>query len=270
MAVPDAMLPALIALAAAAGPLLFTSGTEAPLKTEQLALPARCSLCPPGKVSCSHYPSFTVKEVDLGDRGAELLAIVPRRAKGPPPSCRAERSPDELSVSGGAEPWEGYFEGARGRFVFFRSSDGSVGAHVFAVYDATDGHRILAAESVGPVKVEAKGARVGLAFVRRSLAPCSPLAGGERCWSRIKAELGVADPAPDCATAYREANETAAKVACEGDASPRCIEQELRLRPALPSVVPPVLEYEVELHDLSAAEPKAAPDAKVVACRPPE
>jgi len=250
-----AALTALVTLATAAGPLLFTSGVEPPQKSEQLTLPPKCALCAPGKVTCTWYPSYMVKEIDLGEIGADVLSIVPRAPKGPAPACKTERGPNDLSVSGGADPWVGYFEGARGRFAFFRSADARNGVLAFAVYDATDGRGVFKEEPIGPVKVEADGAKIGLSFIRRTLAPCSPLAGGDACWTRIRTELGVGDPPPDCATPYREANETAAKAACANTAAPapRCVEQELRLRPAVPAFVPPALEYEVQVRDLSAA-----------------
>jgi hypothetical protein len=38
----------------------------------------------------------------------------------------------------------------------------------------------------------------------------------------------------------------------------------------VPAVVPPVLEYEVEVRDLAAAEMKASAEKPVTSCRPPE
>lgn len=266
------MFAALSVLIATAVPVLFTSGTDAPLKTDRIELPPRCALCPPGRLTCAYYPAFMVKEVDLGEIGAEVLAIVPRAPKGPAPACNVARGAGELSVSGGASPWFGYFEGALGRFVFFRSADAPSGAVPFAVYDAVGGQRILVDEASGPVRLRARGAQVGISFVRLVLAPCSPLAGGEPCWRRIKEELGVGDPAPDCASAYRKANEASAEARCRDDAQagPRCVEQELRLRPAFSPVALPTLGYEVEVADLSSPVVRPAANAKVVSCRPSE
>lgn len=266
------MLAPLSFLVIAAGPILFTAGVEEPKKVERIDLPPQCAICPPGRVTCSRYAAFTVREVDLGDIGAELLAIAPHDPKKQPPACGRERMPGELSVTAGQETWCGYFEGARGNFAFFRSEEPRGGTRAFAAYDASTGQRVFTGEAVGPVSVRSHGERVAIGWLRRTLAPCSPLAGGDACWNRIKEELGVADPAPDCATSYREANEAAAKAACAeaGAGAPRCIEQELRLRPAVPAVVPPVLEYEVEVRDLAAPEMKAAPEKPVASCRPPE
>lgn len=261
------MLSALTPLLLVAGPLVFTTGTDDPKKVEQrqAALERGGRV---GKLTCATYADFTVKELDLGGLGAEVLAILPRDPKRPQVACAAERSAGELSVS--ADGWSGYFEGAAGRFAFFRSADARAGTFGFAAYDARTGQRVFADAAVGPVKVSARGGRVGLSWVKDVVAPCSPLAGGEACWSRIKAELGVADPAPDCAEAYRKANEAAAQEACKDDpqAGPRCVERELRLRPAFPPLLVPRLAYEVTVHDLGAAEVRPAAGGRVVSCEP--
>jgi hypothetical protein len=266
------MLSTLCLLVAAAGPLVFTSGTEAPQKVERVDLPPACAVCPPGRVTCSHYQGFMVREVDLGEMGAAALAIVPLPRKGPAPTCSRDRVPGELPVTGGAENFFGYFEGARGRFAFFRSEErDEEGRWSFAAFDASTGRRVLLGSALGEVRVTGRGPRVGLSFLQRSAAPCSPLVGGDACWQRIRAELGVGDPLPDCAAAYRAANEEAARGACEGEAPAvaRCVDQQLRLRPAYPALVPPALDHEVDYVDLSAAELRPATGARVLGCRPP-
>jgi hypothetical protein len=264
------MLAALGVLVALAGPLVFTTGTDTPQKLERVDLPPRCALCPPGRITCAHYATFSVREVDLGDVGAEVLAIAPREPKRPLPACTRERMPGEVSVTGGAENFFGYFEGARGPYVLFRSEERRAGALGFAVYDGATGQRVFTDAAVGPVRLLGGGGHVGLAFQRFSIASCSPLAGGDACWQRIRAELGVGDPPPDCAGAYKEANELAAKEACRDDtqAAARCVEQQLRLRPAFPPVVPPVLGYEVEVADLATPIARAAEGTRVTSCRP--
>lgn len=266
------MLATVTALALVAAPALFTTGAETPEKTQQLDLPPRCAVCPPGRVTCAWYPGFMAREVDLGDNGAEVLAIVPRKPKRSPPACVRERLPGEISLTGAADAWSGYFEGARGRFAFFRAEAPKGDAVPFTVYDTSAEQRVFTDEAIGPVRVIGKGDQVGIAFVRRAIAPCSPLSGGDACWARIRAELGVADPPPDCAAAYLEVNDAAARAACQGSsqAGARCVEAELRLRPAVPAFVPPALTYEVEIPDLEKPTVRATANAKVVGCRPPE
>jgi hypothetical protein len=265
------MLAPLLSLALAAGPLPFTSGAEEPQKLERVDLPPRCAVCPPGRVTCAWYAGFMVREVDLGDLGAEALAIVPRGRKRPDPACGPERVRGELSVTGAADPWSGYFEGARGRFVFFRAQESRGDALAFAVYDAETGERVHSDAAIGPAKISGKGERVGLSYVRRAVAPCSPIAEGEECWKRIRTALSVGGEPPDCAEPYRLANEEAAKAACQGAAAgARCVEAELRLRPAFPPFVPPALTYEVEMPDLGSPQERASSAARVLSCRPSE
>lgn len=266
------MLATLTVLVAAAGPLVFTTGAEPPVKTEQLELPPRCSLCPAGRVTCTYYPGFMVREIDTGDVGAELLGVVPLLPKRPLPACKRERPGGEISLTGSADAWSGYFDGARGRFAFFRREDVRGDAVGFTVFDTATEQRVLTDEAIGVARIVAKGDRVGIAYARRAVASCSPLSGGEPCWSRIRTELGVADPPPDCAAAYREANEAAARASCTGagKVDALCVEKEVRLRPAVPPIIPPALTYEVEIPDLGVPSARAPEPSKVLSCRPGE
>lgn len=47
------------------------------------------------KVNCYFYPNFMVKEVDMGEKGAERLAIVPVK-QGVVPKCTRVRSKNEI------------------------------------------------------------------------------------------------------------------------------------------------------------------------------
>lgn len=262
-------LATLAAIVLGAGPLVFTAGAEAPEKVERVELPPRCAVCPPGRVTCSWYPGYMVREVDLGDIGAEAIAIVPRGGKRADPACGRERVRGEISITGAADPWTGYFEGARGGFALFRAPEPRGDAFAFAVYDVETGERVLADEAIGTGKVTGRAGRVGLSYVRRTVAPCSPLAEGEACWQRIRTALGVGGEPPDCAEPYRVANEEAAKAACRGGAGgARCVEAELRLRPAFPPFVPPELTYEVEIPDLGRPSVRGSEQARILACRP--
>jgi hypothetical protein len=262
-------LTSLLPIVLAAGPLLFTSGTEPPGKVEQVQVPADRG-GRPGRLTCATYADFTVKELDLGGLGAELLAITPRDSRRKGEACSRERGRGEVALTTGEDGWFGYFEGAAGRYAFFRAVDARDDALGFAVYDGPRGQRVFADASAGPVSVKAKDGRVGLVWVKQAIAPCSPLSGGEACWARIKADLGVVDPPPDCAEAYRKANEAAAQAACQEDPQPSrlCVERELRLRPTYPPFVPPKLGYEVRIPDLGAPEVHPAPGGQVVSCQP--
>jgi hypothetical protein len=50
------------------------------------------------RVSCFYYPHFMVKEIDLGEQGAEQLSIVPLVAT-TKPGCRRENAVDETVIA---------------------------------------------------------------------------------------------------------------------------------------------------------------------------
>src|SRR5260370_28648838 len=84
------------------------------------------------KVTCYFFAHFMVKEVDLGEKGADRLAIVPVE-KGKTTRCTKSQDPAEKVVK--ADEWSGYFKGVKDNFVFFNADDGMNGGMPFAVYD---------------------------------------------------------------------------------------------------------------------------------------
>ena len=68
------------------------------------------------KVTCYYFSGFMVKEVDMGEKGAERLAIVPVR-KNEMHTCSRLRDPGEREIS--SDDWSGYFMGVKGHLVFF-------------------------------------------------------------------------------------------------------------------------------------------------------
>jgi hypothetical protein len=65
-------------------------------------------------LSCFHYESGMVKQIDRGAVGAGL-SILPRDAGKPLPRCATVRVPGEKAGLG----WLGYFKGVRAPYVFF-------------------------------------------------------------------------------------------------------------------------------------------------------
>jgi hypothetical protein len=78
----------ILAMNAAAAQLKMPAVFDKPVSTQIIPLPLDPSnpRAPKAKRSCCYYPNFIVKEVDLGEKGAEELAIVriSRSAKNPP------------------------------------------------------------------------------------------------------------------------------------------------------------------------------------------
>src|SRR5262249_20801476 len=82
------------------------------------------------KVTCYFFSTFMVKEVDLGEKGASRLSIVPSSKKNPP-ACSRLRDQAEKVVN--PDDWSGYFKGVKGNLVFFDADDGVNGGMGFAV-----------------------------------------------------------------------------------------------------------------------------------------
>ena len=64
------------------------------------------------KLTCYYYSTFSVKEYDQGEKGAEWLSIVPS-AKA---ACTRRHGKDEKLYS---SEWSGYFRGAKDAVVLF-------------------------------------------------------------------------------------------------------------------------------------------------------
>src|ERR1700730_1316208 len=101
---------------------------------------------PPGgpriraKLFCYFYATFLVKDYDMGEKGAECLAIVPTR-KEVAPACTRSHSQGERVIVG--TEWSGYFKGAKGQLVFFQGDDGYNGGLPFAIYDSGTGTKVF-------------------------------------------------------------------------------------------------------------------------------
>jgi len=85
-------------------------------------------------VTCYHYPTFTIKEYDQGEKGAEWLSIV----RSSEAACVRRRGEDERVYD-----WSGYFRGAKGTLVFLDAADGMNGGLPFAVFDVNTGRKLF-------------------------------------------------------------------------------------------------------------------------------
>ena len=78
--------------------------------------PSRSTPKTHAKVTCYFFPRFMVKEVDLGEKGADRLSIVPI-TKGTTPGCIRPQAKSEKIID--PKEWTGYFKGVKNDFVFF-------------------------------------------------------------------------------------------------------------------------------------------------------
>lgn len=164
-------------------------------------------------LSCFYYPHFMVKQVDLGEEGAEQLSILPLSKGQAEPSCRRANAKDEMVIDSRA--WSGYFKGVMGNFVFFDADDGVNGGSGFAVFSGADGGKIfedIAKSDLRSVALVAPGPQRGpnsnspsaiqLRYRRVYQAPCSLRAAEQNCWASIRQLTGLTDASPPhCAAA---------------------------------------------------------------------
>jgi hypothetical protein len=171
---------------------------DKPTKVDVVALP-KDELNPDAKpkITCSRYPAFMVKEVDLGEVGAEKLALLAADAP-------CERTAERERVI--ADDTAGYLMGVSGGFVFFRAADGWNGGLPFVVYDAATGERRLDDSLDGDdfASIRSGKGDLTLDFRRVYTASCSLYLEGGDCAKAIAADTGLAPKQlPDCAAAYK-------------------------------------------------------------------
>jgi hypothetical protein len=190
-------------------------------------------------LSCFYFPHFVVKQVDLGELGAEQLSIIPVSKGQTAPDCHRANVKSEMVVD--AKQWSGYFKGVKGDFVFFDADEGTNNAMGFAVFSGLDGTKIFedvtagvrAVELITPAGGAADTAAVKLSYRRTYQASCSLRADEKNCWSKIREATGLADLAPpDCAAAYKGA------AASDPSAIGYSAEVVLDLRHTVPRVTP--------------------------------
>jgi hypothetical protein len=177
-------LTAGLASVALAGPALFDKPTQVarvPLSHDPQNPQAKA------RVSCFYYPRFMVKEIDLGEQGAEQLSIVPLSAT-TKPGCRRENAADETVIAAG--DWTGYFKGVKGDFVFCDADDGRNDGVGFAIF-AAGGKKLFddIAKSLHAIDVIPAG--IAVRYIRVLGASCS-LRADAGCWQQIKRDNGLA------------------------------------------------------------------------------
>ena len=196
---------------------------DKPIKLVRHALP-RDPDNPQAKpeIRCSYYPHFMVKEIDLGEPGADQLSILPLAA-GKAPDCKRANASDEIVV----KEWSGYLKGVKGDYIFWDADDGWNGGLGFAVTTA-DGKKLfedVAKPTLRAVELAPDGS-LTLRYTRVYGAPCSLRADAAGCWDKIKQQTGLADPAPDCRAAYEREMKRVPKFAQQTIDDPTAVDYE--------------------------------------------
>src|ERR1051326_5692828 len=175
------------------------------------------------RVTCYFFPNFMVKEVDMGEVGAERLGIVPvtPRSTG---KCVRARGKEEIVIP--AEQWSGYFMGVKNGYVFFSGDDLWNGATPFAIFDSRTGKKLFDDSAKEISFVTKPDQAMAMHYLRVVSDDCFILKDAA-CWQRMAAKYGLNNAAaPDCRKGYEASAESMARLRCSKQPSPACLERE--------------------------------------------
>lgn len=149
------------------------------------------------KLTCYSYSTFTVKEYDQGEKGAEWLSIVPSAQA----ACtRRHREGEKVYIY---PEWSGYFRGAKGPLAFFDAPDGTDGGLPFAVFDVRTGRKLFEDSSLlafyqkklhikNVFRVTSGADQIPqLTYLRVVRAGCDLKTGQADCWNKVRAEFRI-------------------------------------------------------------------------------
>jgi len=163
------------------------------------------------KLTCYYYSTFTVKQYDEGQKGAEWLSIVPSAQA----ACsRRHRNDEKVYIY---PEWSGYFRGAKGAVAFFDAPDGVDGGLPFAVFDVRTGRKLFEDCSLldsNQTTLQIKDAfRIAngadqiprLTYLRVARAGCDLKTERPDCWNKVRAEFGITQTEIPACSGYEKA-----------------------------------------------------------------
>ena len=212
------------------------------------------------KVNCYFFFGFMVKEIDLGEKGADRLSIVPLPRE-TVPRCTRAKTRNEMVIN--SDDWTGYFKGVKNQLVFFDADDGWNGGMGFAVYDAQTGKKMFEDSAVGDLEfLPAQSKEVSLRYTRIIDAGCVLPQDVSACWAQVQKTTGLESmAAPDCKTGYEQSAHDLAKGRCQAQNSdtPQCFDKEIALARDQTRGANSAIAYPVEVTLGSKASIKPAP-----------
>jgi hypothetical protein len=228
--------------------------------------PARYNPKTHGKVTCYFFASFMVKEVDMGEKGAERLAIIPA-VKNKLHTCSRMHEEGEKTIN--PDDWTGYFKGVKGNLVFFDADDGVNGGMGFAVFDSKTARKLWDDVALGSLDISERADKeVSLRYTRIVDGGC--IMPKERtCWEKIRTRLGLENAAaPDCKTGYEKSALEMARGRCQAQNADNaeCLAKELPLAQRQANDASSVVSYAVEV--LLKPAPVAKPTGGDLRCWP--
>jgi hypothetical protein len=224
------------------------------------------------QVSCFYYQHLVVKQVDLGEVGADRLSFLPR-AEGEQPACGDGKEAEEHEIP--SEGWSGYFKGLKDDYLFFDAADGVNGGLGFVTFQASSRKKVfqdIAEDRLAAVSIN--DGRLILRYRRTYAAPCSVVAEGAPCIERVIKETGLTAVSPTmCTEGYRSAKQAMARARCDaqGGQDESCLAQQLKLLDEQKwDAAPSVLAYDVEASPPAgqSAQPDIRPLGEAQLCRP--
>jgi hypothetical protein len=171
------------------------------------------------KLRCFYYTTFTVKEYDAGEKGAEWLSVAPSLDV----PCSKTHGRDEKVYT---SEWSGYFRGATGTAVVFDASDAEDGGLPFAVFDVRTGRKLF--EDSSPLAYYQKRLHIKnpfhiayggeenslLTYFRVAHAGCDLRMEQLDCWNKVRAKFGIKKTEmPVCIDYERAAGERESAIA---------------------------------------------------------
>lgn len=229
--------------------------------------PARYNPGTHGKVNCYFFADFMVKEVDMGEKGAERLAIVPT-GKSKVRTCSHLREPGEKTIN--PDDWSGYFKGVKGNLVFFDADDGVNSGMGFAVFDSKTGKKMWDDVALGEIDLaDSPDKTVTLRYTRVVDGGCIMPKDPTGCWQKITTKLALGNiAAPDCQSGYEKSAQEMAKGRCQAQNSDndQCLAKEIKLARQQAGEAPSVVSYAVEV--VLGEEPTIKPSGGNVGCWP--
>ena len=233
--------------------LSWAESFDKPLSRKKVDLgPSPSSSETRAKVTCYFFATFMVKEVDMGDKGAARLAIVPV-ARGVIPGCTRTQGKTEKVIN--PKEWSGYFKGVKNDFVFFDADDGVNGGVGFAIYDAKTGNKVFEDSASGPLEfTTSQDRQLSVRYSRVLDGECAVPKEKAACWERIQQKMGTGSGSlsismPDCEKGYEESAQNIAKSRCEAQNTDNadCAAREIKLAREQWSDASSMVSYPVEV-----------------------
>ncbi len=207
---------ALVCAAAAA-----SDGFDPPVSRQlvNLGLSPNCDPACPIVLACHYYPSFMVKELNSGEIGADLIAIVRRKGQSLP-ACSKNLLPGEIEL----KDW-GYFLGVKGALVFLGTADGANGGIGFSAYGARTGKLLFQDDVIESssnetrkpgepmpfrnlrLTTDASGTLV-LNYMRVVVTDCDLHREALHCWNRIRTQYALKPATPPVCKGYKGVKES--------------------------------------------------------------